>query len=181
MYAHRTTFFLLAILFGTVSCGAPRQEHHGRATVISPEEQPDQESWNPRLVISDSGKLKTVLEANHAARYRQGEQQEIRLDGGIRVRLVNPDGTSTLITAGKCVVHGNQDIEAFDQVIILTEDGTLLRSEHITRSNKERMIRSDRYVTITSPSRIIRGYGFESDDAMKQYRIFHASGEALAK
>lgn len=142
---------------------------------------PAQESWNVTLAISKSGRTKTIVSARHAAEYRQEEKQEIRLDGGVSVQLINRDGTTTLVTAGRGIVHDNQDLEAFDNVVIRSADNTVIRTEHIYRSNEERMIRSDKYVTITSPTRTIRGYGFESDDAMKRYRIFHASGEALSK
>jgi LPS export ABC transporter protein LptC len=148
---------------------------------VSAKDMPAQESWNVTLVISDSGRTRTVVSAHHAAEYRQGEKQEIRVDGGVSVQLFNRDGTFTLVTAGRGIVHDNQDIEAFDNVVIRSADGTVLRTEHISRSSQNRMIRSDKYVTITSPSRTIRGYGFESDDAMKRYRIFHASGEALSQ
>jgi LPS export ABC transporter protein LptC len=148
---------------------------------ISAKDTPAQESWNVTLVISEQGRTRTVVSARHAAEYRQGEKQEIRLDGGLNVQLFDRDGHATIVTAGRGVVHDNQDIEAFDNVVIRTDDGAILRTEHISRSNSTRMIRSDKYVTITSPTRAIRGYGFESDDAMKRYRIFHASGEALSK
>jgi LPS export ABC transporter protein LptC len=148
---------------------------------VSGKDMPTQESWNVTLVISDNGRTKTVVTARHAAEYRQGEKQEIRLDGGISVQLFNRDGTATLLTAGRGIVHDNRDIEAFDNVVIRSADGTVLRTEHISRTSSDRMIRSDKYVTITGPARTIRGYGFESDEAMKRYRIFHASGEALSQ
>jgi LPS export ABC transporter protein LptC len=171
----------LAILFCTVGCGAPRKEHRQSAAVIPAKELPAQESWNITLVISDSGMPKTVISARHATVYRQGEKEEIRADGGINVRVFNRNGTSTFITANNAVVHDNQDIEASGNVVIRSENGAVISTEHISRSSHDRMIRSDKYVTITNPSRTIRGYGFESDDAMKHYRIFHASGEALTK
>jgi LPS export ABC transporter protein LptC len=142
---------------------------------------PAQESWNVTLMVSSDGKTKTIVSARHAAEYRQGEKQEIRLDGGVSVQLINSDGAATLMTAGRGIVHDNQDIEAFDNVVIRSADNTVIRTEYIMRSSQARMIHSDKYVTITSPTRTIRGYGFESDDAMKRYRIFHASGEAFSK
>jgi len=151
------------------------------AAAVSAKDMPAQESWNVTLVISEQGRTRTVVSARHAAEYRQGQKQEIRIDGGVSVQLFDRDGHATIVTAGRGIVHDNQDIEAFDNVIIRSDDGTMLRTEHISRSNSTRMIRSDKYVTITSPTRTIRGYGFESDDAMKRYRIFHASGEALSK
>lgn len=179
MQSLRTTLVFLAILFSTVGCDAPRKEHHVPGTEVDLKGGAEQESWNPRLVISDSGMPKTVLSARHAVEYRKGEKHEIHVDGAVSVRIFNRDGSSTLITAGRGIVHDNRDIEAFDNVVIRSEDGTVLKTEHIIRSGRDRMIRSDKAVTITSPTRTIRGYGFESDEAMKRYRIFHASGEAL--
>jgi len=90
-------------------------------------------------------------------------------------------GAPTVMTAGRGVMHDNQDIEAFDNVVIRSGDGTVIRTEHIVRTSSDKMLRSERFVTITKPSQTIRGYGFESDDAMKRYRIFQASGEAVSK
>jgi LPS export ABC transporter protein LptC len=148
---------------------------------ISAKEMPAQESWNVNLVISSEGRTRTLISARHAAEYRKGEKREIRVDGGVDVQMFNRNGTSTRITAGRGIVHDNQDIEAFDNVVIRSDEDTVIRTEHITRSFRDGMIRSDKYVTITSPSRTIRGYGFESDGAMKRYRIFHASGESLSQ
>ncbi|NTV66117.1 MAG: LPS export ABC transporter periplasmic protein LptC [Chlorobaculum sp.] len=168
-------------MFSAVGCSAPKGESRMSTAAVSGKDMPAQESWNVTLVVSDNGRTKTVVSARHASEYRQGEKQEIRLDGGVSVQLFNRDGTATLLTAGRGIVHDNRDIEAFDNVVIRSADGTVLRTEHISRTSNDRMIRSDKYVTITGPSRSIRGYGFESDEAMKRYRIFHASGEALSK
>lgn len=162
-------------------CGARDEERRNADTVVSSQEQPAQESWDITIVISDSGHRKTLIKAGHAAEYHKDDKKEIHVDGGVSVRIVNPDSSTTLITAGRGIVHNNQDIEAFDDVVIRSDDGTVLRTEYITRSASDHMIRTDKYVTITSPSRTIRGYGFESDDGMKRYRIFHASGEALSQ
>ncbi len=43
------------------------------------------------------------------------------------------------------------------------------------------MIRSDRFVTIVKPDETITGEGFESDQALKKYRIFRGSGKAFTK
>ncbi|RXK88743.1 LPS export ABC transporter periplasmic protein LptC [Chlorobaculum sp. 24CR] len=167
--------------FSAVGCSAPKVEPRAPTVAVSAADMPAQESWNVTLMVSSDGKTKTIVSAHHAAEYRQGEKQEIRLDGGVSVQLINSDGAATLMTAGRGIVHDNQDIEAFDNVVIRSADNTVIRTEYINRSSQERMIRSDKYVTITSPTRTIRGYGFESDDAMKRYKIFHASGESFSK
>lgn len=134
------------------------------------------------MALSDSGRAAAVIRAGHAAEYHQGEKKELFIDQGISVTIHDRNGGApTVITAGRGVVHNNQDIEAFDNVLIRSGDGTSISTEHIVRTSSDRILRSDRYVTITKPSQTIRGYGFESDDAMKRYRIFKASGEAVSK
>jgi len=123
-----------------------------------------------------------MVKAGHAAEYHQGEKKELVINKGINVTIFDRNGGApTVMTAGRGVVHDNQDIEAFDNVLIRSGDGTTINTEHIVRTSGDRMLRSDRYVTITKPSQTIRGYGFESDDAMKRYKIFQASGEAVSK
>ncbi|HHE08187.1 MAG TPA: LPS export ABC transporter periplasmic protein LptC [Chlorobaculum parvum] len=170
------------MLFSTVTgCGAQVDERRSADPLVSSQEQPAQESWDITIVISDSGHRKTLIKAGHTAEYRKGDKTEIHADGDVSVLIINPNGSKTIITAGRGIVHDNQDIEAFDHVVIRSDDGTVLRTEYIKRSARNHIIRTDKYVTITSPTRTIRGYGFESDDAMKRYRIFHASGEALSQ
>jgi len=84
------------------------------------------------------------------------------------------------MTAGRAVIHDNQDIEAFDNVVIRSGNGTVVRTDSVIRTDADHMLRSKAFVTIERPGETIRGNGFESDDNMKQYRIFKASGESVS-
>ncbi|NTW50942.1 MAG: LPS export ABC transporter periplasmic protein LptC, partial [Chlorobiales bacterium] len=64
---------------------------------------------------------------------------------------------------------------------VTSTDSTVLRTEQMKWSNDDQKIRSDQFVTITKPTETLRGYGFESDQSMKNYRIFKVSGEAKIK
>jgi LPS export ABC transporter protein LptC len=179
---HLKYCFLLAILSCTAGCGAPDKGRPSPATGVSEPRLPAQESWNLSVSISDSGRTTAAITAGHASEYHQGEKKELVIDHGINVRINDRNGGApTLMTAGRGVLHDNQDIEAFDKVLIRSGDGTTISTEHIVRTNSDRMLRSEKYVTITRSSQTISGYGFESDDAMKRYKIFKASGEAVSK
>lgn len=179
---HLKTCFLLAILSCTAGCGAPEKGRPSSASGTSGESLPAQESWEITLEVSEAGRKSAVVTAGHASEYHQGAKKELLIDRGIRVTMFDRNGgPPTVMSAGRGIMHDNQDIEAFDNVIIRSGDGTVIRTEHIVRSSADRMLRSERYVTITKPSQTIRGYGFESDDAMKRYKIFQASGEAVSK
>ncbi|MEI6639904.1 MAG: LPS export ABC transporter periplasmic protein LptC [Chlorobium sp.] len=133
-----------------------------------------------RVDLTTSGIRHGVVQAAHEAEYRTKNGSEYHLDGGVKLTLFDDNGrATTTITAESAVIHDNQDIEATGSVVVTSTEGTILSTEYVRRSAKDTMIRSDRAVTITMPEEIIRGKGFESDQALKRYRIFRGSGEAL--
>ncbi|NTV02723.1 MAG: LPS export ABC transporter periplasmic protein LptC [Chlorobiaceae bacterium] len=166
----------------TAGCGARDKGRPSPAAGFSSRRLPAQESWDISVAVSDSGRQTALIRAGHLAEYHEGGKKELVVDGGITVTLNDRNGgTPTIMTAGRGIVHDNQDIEAFDKVLIRSGDGTTLSTGHIVRTSSDRMLRSEKYVTITKPSQTIRGFGFESDDGMKRYKIFKASGEAVSK
>ncbi|MBC8044907.1 MAG: LPS export ABC transporter periplasmic protein LptC [Rhizobacter sp.] len=140
---------------------------------------PAQESWNAQVAFSDSGRVRAVLDAEHLAQYVKDGVPERRIDSGFRVDFFDGDGRHTsVLTAKRAVIQENNDMEAFENVVITSDDSTVVRTEYIKWAAGEQKIRSDKFVTITKPAETLRGYGFESDQELKNYRIFNASGEA---
>ena len=133
-----------------------------------------------RVALTESGRHCGIVQAAHEAEYRTKRGSEHHLDGGVKVTLFDVKGNATTtITARHAVIHDNQDVEAMGHVVITSTDGTVISTEYVKRSARDNMIRSDRAVTITMLDDVIRGEGFESDQALKKYRIFRGSGEAL--
>ncbi len=177
----RAIVLILLVLLNVVSgCNGNLKDRRPAAKGAVFRENLVQESWVVKVVLTESGVHRGVLQAAHEAEYRTKRGSEHRLDGGIKLTLFDINGGSTTtITAQKAVILDNQDVEAMGHVIINSNDGTVITTEYVKRSAKDKMIRSDRAVTITRQERIIRGEGFESDQALKKYRIFRGSGEAF--
>ncbi len=172
--------FFPLLLVVAAGCGAPLTESSSSGTDSAGLDHLVQESWTNRIALTDSGVRRGIVEAGHGAEYRTRSGSEHHLDGGIRVTLFDAKGRpATIITAQKAVIHENQDIEAMGKVVMTSAEKTVITTEYVTTSAKEKMIRSDRFVTITRPGETIRGEGFESDQALKKYRIFRGSGEAF--
>jgi len=170
------------MLLITTGCGNPRTESRDPEAGFSGVNLPAQESWGIRIAITESGRKRGIIEAGHAAEYKINAGSENHLDRGVKVTFFDEKGNpATRITAQKAVIHDNQDIEAMGNVIITSEGATVIKTEYAKRSGKDKMIRSDRFVTITRPDETIRGQGFESDQALTRYRIFRGSGEAFIK
>jgi hypothetical protein len=58
-------------------------------------------------------------------------------------------------------------------VVAVNDSGVVLTSEEIIWRNKDKKITTDKFVTIESPDEIIQGYGFESDQQLKNYVIYN--------
>lgn len=178
----QSLLFLLIYASVLVSgCGENNSVHKIETTYIG-DNYPVQETWNATVTFSDSGKTKAVLHAKHSAQYKREKSQEREITGGFRVDFYDNDGKFTsFLVADRALIHQNNDMEAFGNVVVTSVDSTVLRTEYMKWSNEDHKIRSDQFVTITKPTESLRGYGFESDQSMKNYRIFKVSGEAKIK
>ncbi len=166
-------------------CGDPAKERRSPDTAYIGPDHPVQEGWSIRIALTETGIKRGVIDAGHGAEYRVNGKSEHHLDGGVRVTLFDTNGrATTTITAQKAIIHDNQDIEAQGNVVItsgVSGNTTVITTESIKRTANDKMIRSNRFVTISKHDETIRGEGFESDQALKKYRIFRGSGEAFIK
>ena len=142
-------------------------------TSIRGAELPSQESWDATVFFTDSGKTKAVLKAGHLRVFENSK--ETLLDSNITVDFYNELGRiSTTLTARRGKVNdATNDLYAYDSVVVVSDSGTTLKTNELMWRNKDRKIVSDKFVTILSPKEKIQGYGFESDQSLKNYVIYN--------
>jgi len=148
-------------------------------TPISQEELPGQESWRSTVTLSDSARVRAILWAGHIAVY--AGQRVTQLGDSIHVDFFdqNQRHTSTL-TARRGVINDlTQDFEAHENVVVVSEDHTVLRTERLFWTNATRKIHTDAFVDIAGPKERIRGHGMESDQDLKHYTIFRVTGQSV--
>lgn len=139
---------------------------------------PVQESWNSRITLSKEGKLVAIVTAGYIAVYN--DQQNTILENGVKVEFFNDIGENTsVLTSEKGVVYNSRhDLEASGNVIVITDSGqTTLKTNTLQWSNNTKKIYTKEYVEIDSPTEKIRGFGFESDQNLKNYKIFKVTGQ----
>ena len=146
---------------------------------LSREDFPSQESWNSTVVFSDSAKIKAILWAGHIAAY--GNERYTLLDDSIHVDFYNDlQEHTSLLTARRGKVNDQtQDFSAYDNVVVISDSGTIVRTDSLFWSNADRKIRTDAFVDIVSPTEHIMGQGMVSDQSLKNYRIFKVTGQSL--
>lgn len=142
-------------------------------------ELPSQESWNSTVVFSDSARLRAVLWAGHIAVF--SALQVTELSDSIHVDFYDEEERHTsLLTARRGKVHDvTRDLEAYERVVVTSDSGTVLKTERLFWNNSTRRIHTDAFVEIISPTEHIMGHGMESDQGLKNYRIFRVTGQAV--
>ena len=140
-------------------------------------EIPDQESWNSTVRFSDSARVKAVLWAGHIAVFRP--QRSTILSDSIHVDFYNEQEVHTsVLTAGRGRVDDQtQDFEAHENVVVVSDSGTVLRTDSLFWDNAGRKIHTDAFVDIVSPTEHIMGHGMISDQSLRNYRIFRVTGQ----
>jgi LPS export ABC transporter protein LptC len=137
------------------------------------EELPAQESWNSTVFFTDSGKTRAILYTGHLQVFNT--RKETILDDGVKVEFFNQfeEKTTTLTSRRGRVDERTDDLYALDSVVAVNDSGIVLKTDELKWRNRDNKIVSDKFVTIDSPDERIEGYGFESDQHLRNYVIYN--------
>jgi LPS export ABC transporter protein LptC len=138
-------------------------------------EIPNQESWNSKVIFSDSGNIKAILYANHISVYN--DRGYTLIDSGATVDFYkNGEKVSKLTGKRGKVIDATKDMEIYDDVKVENIEGNVLTTQRLFWNNKLQKVSSDVFVRIKTRKENIEGIGFESDDNLKNYKIFKVTG-----
>lgn len=139
---------------------------------INSEELPDQESKNAVITFTEEGKLKAILYADNIKVL--GEKNEKLLEN-LKIEFFDDKEvqTSVLTSLFGKIDDNTQDMYARDSVVAVSDSGVTLTTEELIWKNKSKKIITDKFVRIVSAEEIIEGYGFESDQNLRNYTIFN--------
>lgn len=138
-------------------------------------EAPAHESWNSQVHFTDSSVTKAILSAGRISVYSTGNYTLV--DSGARVEFFR-DGKMVSVLTGKRgkVNDKTKDIEIYDSVEVVSSDSVRLNTASLYWNNATRRVSTKEFVKIKTPDEEIEGEGFESDQSLKNYRIFKVSG-----
>ncbi len=164
-------YFLLILLLSLLSCNNPKVIPLVD-TSLDVKNLPTQESWNSKVIFSDSGVTKAILHAGHLRVF--DKEQETLMDKNIKVEFYNPEFKITsVITAKRGKVNDvTKDLYAIDSVVAVSDSGTVVTTDELIFRDRDKKLISDKYVTIISPTETIKGYGFESDQDLMNYVVY---------
>jgi LPS export ABC transporter protein LptC len=181
MYKFSLTIILLTAFLGMFVNSCSNEKVKPTTIKIDLKEIPDQESWNSRVVFSDSGLIRAILHVGHIRVFQS--RSETLLENKLEIDFYDREQNHTsMLTADSGKVNdATNDLFAYGNVIVKSDDGVVLTTEELIWRQSTKKITTEKFVTITSPTEQIQGYGFESDQSMKNYVIFRVSGRIETK
>jgi LPS export ABC transporter protein LptC len=138
---------------------------------------PQQESWNSTIVVSDSGRISAIIVAGYI---RMSElSRQTQMSQGVNVRFFNREGqqTSVLTSDSGNVDEASNNLDARKNVVVISSDSSRMTTEQLFWDNQRQLIYTPEYVQIKTVKEIMQGHGFESDQSLKHYRVFHVTGQ----
>lgn len=173
----KSTFYYLFIVICFIlnACSSDKIEPP-KSDLESSDSIPNQISYNASVTFSDSGRVKAVL---YAGRIRIFSRFNYTLiDSSAKVDFYKDGVIASTLTGKRGKIYDNtKDVEVYDDVKLVSNEGSTLTTNKLFWVNATQRIKSDEYVHITTKSDDIQGYGFEADQNLKNYVIYKVSGE----
>ncbi len=164
----------LIILF-VFSCGG-NDDSGARKVDYNPEVMPDQTGRDVKVVFADSSVIKAVLYAGIAEIYNK--RKETLLDSNVKVEFYkNGNNVSTLTSKKAKIDDRTKNMLAMGDVVVVSHEAPrTLKTEVLEWDEVKQRIYSTEFVEITTEREIIKGYGFESDPNLTDYKLHKVSG-----
>ena len=102
---------------------------------------------------------------------------------GVKVRFFSREGkqTSVLTSEEGTVDETSNNLEARKNVVVVSSDSSRMTTEQLFWDNQRQLIYTPLYVQIKTVKEKMQGHGFESDQSLKNYRVFRVTGQTQAE
>ena len=175
----------ILLLVATLS-GCQRRVPAPTVEGVQVQDGPDQETWDPKLFLSDQGKPRLHLRAEHMAYFDRGDSTYMLLSGltpGARVHadIFDSQGDSAAVVMADRVVFFDRErrLEARGNVIVTAREGRRVESEQLEWSEFERKVTTEGFARITQPDRRLQGYGLVADEDITNVSISNLTGVVM--
>jgi len=142
------------------------------------DKQPSHISYNVHVTFLDSANRKAVLQSTVARLWE--EKQETTMGDTVIVDFfsqVSQRRLARLTSDSALVDDRTKNMTAIGHVYVWSDSShTSLTTTRLNWDNQRSKLYSTEYVKIVSPTETIEGEGFESDQYLTSYRIFHVRG-----
>lgn len=181
-------WFVMAMIMAVPAC--KEDDTLGKAHGINTADMPHFSTRNVSTLISDSGytKYKVVTPLWNIYQPKPGDEPDkIKnywdFPEGVYLRQLDHDlEVVSTVAADSAVYYPDKRLwELYGDVEINQKDRVYFFSQRIFSDDRQKTIYSDTFIHIETPTQILEGIGFESNQSMTKYRILKPTGMFPAK
>ncbi|MGB9772249.1 MAG: LPS export ABC transporter periplasmic protein LptC [Candidatus Kapaibacteriota bacterium] len=176
-YVENWSNIILILIFLVFACAEEREKRFQNEVKIKLEQMPDEFAKDVVVEFLDSTLLKAKLWAKIGkVFYSRGETW---LYDSLRVEFYKRNGKrQSVLTADSARINDKtKDMYAYGNVVVVADSPkTTLKTTFLEWRNRSQKLYSNEYIEITTPEEEIRGYGFESDLNLTNYKVYRVSG-----
>ena len=168
----------LVVLAAALACGEPGATPPANTKASA--DTADQTLFGIRLVLSDHGIQRALMQSDTAFTYEDNSRTELRVvrstfytEAGVRNgNLTSREGTYN-VRSGNMEARGN--------VVVISEDGRKLETPQLRYDPGRNEISSDSSFVMTTPTDVVTGIGFTADPNLNTVRIHRAAAGRTTK
>lgn len=139
---------------------------------------PTHVSWDAQFVMSEGGRPRAVIAARRMEQYRTSDStysvwRSMHDTSRVRLQLHDQQGdSSATVTADSLVFQERKGLlDAYQNVVVVTETNKRLQTEHLIWRQADRKIRTRRFVRIRTPTEVVQGNGLVADEDLETYQL----------
>ncbi|NVM05219.1 MAG: LPS export ABC transporter periplasmic protein LptC [Candidatus Helarchaeota archaeon] len=157
-----------------LNCGRNSLEEFSDRTFSK--DAPDQETWDFNFILTSEGISQAKVKAGHMVKFDSKKVYE--LGQSVVVDFFDKEGihTSKITSDSGFVEENGNFMTAKGNVKAVSENGIVLLSEELKWGKDKNKIYTDKFVTIYTKDDTVNGYGFESDQEIKKWKIIKPVG-----
>lgn len=170
---------MAAFLIVVMLAGCGEEDKLAVKKGISARNRPQLSTSNVMTLISDSGYTKyKVLTPLWKVYNESADKSYWDFPKGVYLRQLDKDlkEVSMVAADSACYFPGKKIWELYGRVEIEQKDKTYFYSERIFFDDRKKLIFSDAFIHIKTPTQILEGTGFESNMDLTRYRVLKPSG-----
>ncbi len=169
---------LLAVVLAGTGCERRTSTRASSSAGANAGPTPTHVSWDAQFMMSEGGRPRAVIAAQRMEQYRVSDStysvwRSMHDTARVQLQLYDQQGdSSATVTADSLVFQERKGIlDAYRNVVVVTETNKRLQTEHLTWRQADRTIRTRRFVRIRTPTEVVQGNGLVADEDLETYQI----------
>lgn len=166
-----------------VCAGCREDRKLGVTSAVDSKKMPSLSTRNVSTLISDSGYTKYKVVTPLWNVYSESEEPYWDFPEGVYLRQLDHNlKIVSTVAADSAKYYPNKKLwELYGSVEIDQKDKAYFFSERIFFDDRQKRIYSDTFIHIKTPTQILEGVGFESNEDLTRYRVTNPTGVFPAK